>query len=182
MIFSGGAIITLCRVIIAPLQGEYNLRHMTPTSTNQKARISLITSAIIVKRAFSILLTLKKSHNTYLARITPPQTLRHQSKRFINDSFCAGSCRALTFQPSLSVANGRLKNHTIKNYEVHNMHECEWICYQEHDCVSVNFETKANPDGKQRCELNNSTHAEHGKDLINDEDYIYRGTEVRHSV
>ncbi|XP_068736923.1 fibrillin-2-like isoform X4 [Montipora capricornis] len=92
-------------------------------------------------------------------------------------SYEEGSCRALMFQPSLSVANGRLKNHTIKSYEVHNMHECEWICYQEHDCVSVNFETKANPDGKHRCELNNSTHAEHGKDLINDEDYIYRGTE-----
>ncbi|XP_068705888.1 fibrillin-1-like isoform X1 [Montipora foliosa] len=92
-------------------------------------------------------------------------------------SFEEGSCRELTFQPSLSFANGRLKNHIIKSYEVHNMHECEWICYQEHDCVSVNFETEANTDGKHRCELNNSTHAEHGKDLINAKDYIYRGTE-----
>ncbi|XP_068736926.1 uncharacterized protein [Montipora capricornis] len=92
-------------------------------------------------------------------------------------SFEESSCRELTFQPSLSFANGRLKNHIIKSYEVHNMHECEWICYQEHDCVSVNFETKANTDGKHRCELNNSTHAEHGKDLINAKDYIYRGTE-----
>ncbi|XP_068705898.1 adhesion G protein-coupled receptor E1-like [Montipora foliosa] len=57
------------------------------------------------------------------------------------------------------------------------MHECEWICYQEHDCVSVNFETEANANGKHKCELNNSTHAEHGKDLINTENYIYRGTE-----
>ncbi|XP_068704318.1 adhesion G protein-coupled receptor E2-like [Montipora foliosa] len=57
------------------------------------------------------------------------------------------------------------------------MHECEWICYQEHDCVSVNFETEANTDGKHRCELNNSTHAEHGNDLINAQNYIYRGTE-----
>ena len=105
-----------------------------------------------------------------------------KQKTRINGSFSAGSCRELIFQPSLSFANGRLKNHIIKSYEVHNMHECEWICYQEHDCVSVNFDTEANTDGKHRCELNNSTHAEHGKDLINAKVYIYRGTEVRHSV
>ncbi|XP_068705887.1 latent-transforming growth factor beta-binding protein 1-like [Montipora foliosa] len=92
-------------------------------------------------------------------------------------SYEEGSCRALTFQPSLSVANGRLQNHVIKSYEVDSMHECEWICYQEYDCVSVNFETEANANGKHKCELNNSTYAEHGKDLINAENYIYRGTE-----
>ncbi|XP_068735527.1 uncharacterized protein [Montipora capricornis] len=92
-------------------------------------------------------------------------------------SYEEGSCRALTFQPSLSFPNGRLENHIIKSYEVHNMHECEWVCYQEHDCVSVNFNTEANTDGKHRCELNNSTHAEDNKDLINAENYIYRGTE-----
>ena len=85
---------------------------------------------------------------------------RSKQKTRINGSFSAGSCRELTFQPSLSFANGRLKNHIIKSYEVHSMHECEWICYQEHDCVSVNFDTTANTDGKHRCELNNSTHAE----------------------
>ena len=105
-----------------------------------------------------------------------------KQKTGINGSFSAESCRELTFQPSLSFANGHLKNHIINSYEVHNMHECEWVCYQEHDCVSVNFKTKPNTDGKHRCELNNSTHAEHNEDLINAENYIYRGTEVRHSV
>ena len=115
-------------------------------------------------------------------KVSPNVVTSIESRRFINDSFSVGSCRALTFQPSLSFANERLENHIIKSCEVHSMHECEWICYQEHDCVSVNFDTEANTDGKHTCELNNSTHAEDSEDLINAENYIYRGTEVRNSV
>ena len=58
------------------------------------------------------------------------------------------------------------------------MAECERLCYEEHDCVSINFATKVDGNGKYSCDLNNSTHGEHDGDLVNEENYFYRGTEV----
>ena len=58
------------------------------------------------------------------------------------------------------------------------MGECERLCYEEHNCVSINFERKKNGDGKYHCELNNSTHGEHDQDLVDTENYFYRGTKV----
>ena len=58
------------------------------------------------------------------------------------------------------------------------MDECEWLCYQDHACVSINFNTRVKENGKHWCVLNNSTHAEHEGDLIEAKGYIYRGTEV----
>ena len=58
------------------------------------------------------------------------------------------------------------------------MGECERLCYEEHNCVSINFERKKDGDGKYHCELNNSTHREHDQDLVDTENYFYRGTKV----
>lgn len=49
----------------------------------------------------------------------------------------------------------------------------------EHNCVSINFEVKPSTSGTHNCELNNSTHKEHEKDLKKAENYLYHGTNVR---
>lgn len=57
--------------------------------------------------------------------------------------------------------------------------ECELLCYQHDNCVSLNV--KKDPDtatGQQECELNNSTHIEYDKDLTVDMAYLYRGAKV----
>ena len=61
------------------------------------------------------------------------------------------------------------------------MDNCEALCYLHDNCVSVNF--KKDPDsaiGQQECELNNSTHMEHGEDLTTDSAYLFRGAKVIH--
>lgn len=59
------------------------------------------------------------------------------------------------------------------------MDACEFLCYKEHNCVSINFENKVNTEGTFNCELNNSTHGEHNEDLVEAKHYFYHGTEVR---
>ena len=56
---------------------------------------------------------------------------------------------------------------------------CEFRCYLEHNCVSINFEVKPSASGTHSCELNNSTHKEHEKDLERAANYVYHGTDVR---
>ena len=90
----------------------------------------------------------------------------------------SGPCRELTFPSFLFFANKRLVNHTRKTVQVGNMGECERFCYEEYNCVSINFERKRNGDGKYHYELNNSTHGEHDQDLVDTENYLYRGTKV----
>ena len=87
-------------------------------------------------------------------------------------------CRTLAFPASLFFANKRFVNHTVKNVRVQDLPECERLCYEEHNCVSINFETKKDGNGRNSCDLNNSTHGEHDEDLVNEENYFYRGTEV----
>ena len=53
------------------------------------------------------------------------------------------------------------------------------LCYQEPNCVSINFVKKANSEGTFTCELNNATHRGHDDELVNTKDYFYRGAEVR---
>ena len=87
-------------------------------------------------------------------------------------------CRTLAFPAPLFFANKRFVNHTIKNVRVRDLAECERLCYEEHNCVSINFETKKDGKGRYSCDLNNSTHGEHDGDLVNEDNYFYRGTEV----
>ena len=68
-------------------------------------------------------------------------------------------------------------NHSIKTMTVKNLDECEYRCYLDANCLSLNIRNK-DPDGTHKCELNNSTHLEHDRDLKNNQLYYYRGAEV----
>ena len=54
---------------------------------------------------------------------------------------------------------------------------CEMQCYLEPNCVSYNFKN----NGEHKCDLNNATYGdnEHSGDLAENENYVYRGAEVR---
>ena len=70
-------------------------------------------------------------------------------------------------------------NHNIKTVHVKHLDDCELLCYQHENCVSINI--KRDPDsgtGQRECELNNSTHMENDGDLTNDDAYLYRGAKV----
>ena len=68
-------------------------------------------------------------------------------------------------------------NHTIKTLRVKNLDDCEYLCYLEDACVSLNIKNM-DPDGTHECELNNSTHMEHDGALVNNPIYYYRGAKV----
>ena len=63
--------------------------------------------------------------------------------------------------------NTYLKGHTIKVILVSSILQCFFECIsQEHcDCLSVNFERQANPEGLYLCDLKNQT-----KNTVNDSD------------
>ena len=63
--------------------------------------------------------------------------------------------------------------------QVKDLDQCEFICYLDDDCVSLNIKKDQNSDNQRECELNNSTHQEHDEDLTEDPDYFYRGAKVR---
>ncbi|XP_073247171.1 uncharacterized protein [Porites lutea] len=88
----------------------------------------------------------------------------------------SGPCRELAFPSFLFFANKRLLNHRIRVLQVQDLDECELRCYHEHNCVSINFKLTMLARGKYSCELNNSTHGEHERDLVPDQDHFYRGT------
>jgi len=67
-------------------------------------------------------------------------------------------------------------NHTIKTLPVKNLDDCEYLCYLDDNCVSLNIKDKES--GTHSCELNNSTHLEHDEDLVNDPVFYYRGAKV----
>ena len=73
----------------------------------------------------------------------------------------------------------RLVNHTIANINVIDRDTCEYRCYLNHNCVSVNFYFGPSEAGIQNCELNNSTKKKHDKDLTKAANYVYHGTQVR---
>ena len=60
---------------------------------------------------------------------------------------------------------------------VKDLDECEYRCYLDANCVSLNIKNK-DPNGTHECELNNSTHLEHDGVLTDDQLYNYRGAEV----
>ncbi len=85
----------------------------------------------------------------------------------------------MEFPGSYFFYGNRLKNHLIRTIDVMDQDSCELSCYIEHNCVSINFEVKASASGTHKCDLNNSTHKEHDKDLVKSPGYIYHGTNVR---
>ena len=72
----------------------------------------------------------------------------------------------------------RLVNHTIANISVIDRDTCEYRCYLDHNCVSVNFHFGENGAEVHNCELNNSTSKEYDKDLVKAANYVYHGTKV----
>ena len=70
-------------------------------------------------------------------------------------------------------------SHTIKTILVENLDDCELLCYREDNCVSINIHNKDHGSGTHKCELNNSTHMEHDRDLKSNPVYYYRGAKVR---
>lgn len=48
----------------------------------------------------------------------------------------------------------------------------------EPNCASYNFDISTSQAGVHKCELNNSTHESNEDDLVNDQNFVYRGTKV----
>ena len=91
----------------------------------------------------------------------------------------SGRNRELYFPSFYFLVGRRLRNHKIKTEHVKDLDQCEFLCYQHDDCVSVNI--RKDPDiatGLRKCELNNSTHMDHDGDMIDDNTYLYRGAKV----
>jgi len=61
---------------------------------------------------------------------------------------------------------------------VKDLDECEYRCYLDANCVSLNIKNKDHDSGTHECELNNSTHLELDRDLKDNSLYYYRGAEV----
>ena len=61
------------------------------------------------------------------------------------------------------------------------MDACELRCYNEPNCVSINFNYTANVQGTYRCDLNNATHVGHDKEFVHRDGYLYRGADVSSS-
>ena len=93
-------------------------------------------------------------------------------------SLIIGECREMAFPAYFFFADKRLVNHTIRSVQVRDMDVCELLCYHEPNCVSINFQNKANDAGKFQCELNNSTHQEHDGEFVKATGYFYHGAEV----
>jgi len=85
--------------------------------------------------------------------------------------------RELYFSTYYFYAHKRFVNHWVKNLTVNGLDECEYRCYLDANCVSLNIKNK-DRDGTHECELNNSTHMEHGSYLEDNHLYYYRGAEV----
>ena len=67
-------------------------------------------------------------------------------------------------------------NHTIETVSVKSLDECEYLCYMNDACVSLNIKNPVG--GTHECELNNFTHMEHGGELVPDQFYYYRGAKA----
>jgi len=88
-----------------------------------------------------------------------------------------GECREMAFPAYFFFADKRLVRHSIRSVQVPDMDVCELLCYHEPNCVSINFQNKANDAGKFQCELNNSTHQEHDGEFVKATGYFYHGAE-----
>ena len=62
---------------------------------------------------------------------------------------------------------------------VKDLDDCELLCYRDDKCVSFNIKDKDLDSGRHECELNNSTHLVHDRDLKSNPVYYYRGAKVR---
>ena len=85
------------------------------------------------------------------------------------------NCRVLAFPSYFLIADKCLESHTFLIVQhVPDMGLCELLCYNQPNCVSVNYEIQT----QRRCELNNSTHRAHDADFKEREGCLYHGTTV----
>ena len=87
--------------------------------------------------------------------------------------------RELYFPAHYFFAERRLINHKIRTIHVKDLDNCERLCYQDDNCVSLNIKDKDPDMGTHECELNNATHSEHDGDFKSNPAYYYRGAKVR---
>ena len=86
------------------------------------------------------------------------------------------NCRVLAFPSYFLIADKCLESHTILIVQhVQDIGLCKLLCYNQPNCVSVNYEIQT----QKRCELNNSTHRAHDADFKEKEGYLYHGATVR---
>ena len=90
----------------------------------------------------------------------------------------SGNCRNLAFPSVFFFANKRLVKHKIRTVMVLDIDVCELLCYHDPNCVSVNFKSTSNSDGKYRCELNSATHQGRDDHFKDEEGYFYHGADV----
>ena len=89
--------------------------------------------------------------------------------------FNSGNCRVLAFPSYFLIADKCLESHTFLIVQhVPDMGLCELLCYNQPNCVSVNYEIQR----QKRCELNQSTHRAHDGDFIEREGCLYHGAIV----
>ena len=99
-----------------------------------------------------------------------------------NADFCIFAfldhCRRLSFGSPFH--NKALVNHVIKNITLGlGMHSsCRGRCILDDNCVSYNI----GPPIKDQvlCQLSDSDHIQHPKDLVTQEGFVYRNSEVRY--
>ena len=100
-----------------------------------------------------------------------PELLKVIFFRFCN----SGNCRVLAFPSYFLIADKCLESHTFLIVQhVPDMGLCELLCYNQPNCVSVNYEIQT----QRRCELNNSTHRAHDADFKEREGCLYHGAIV----
>ncbi|KAL9969885.1 hypothetical protein ACROYT_G022157 [Oculina patagonica] len=81
-------------------------------------------------------------------------------------------CRTLEFT---SVIDGQaLENHVIKNISLESQDTCRMACYLDNACLSYNFGRLQ--DHNYVCQLSDSDHYQHPKDLQQRKGFVYRGT------
>lgn len=88
-----------------------------------------------------------------------------------------GECRQLFFRADFTFGNRRLIKHVIESANVRDFDLCELRCYQQPNCVSINFNVIPDSGGFHKCELNNATHQSHHNELENRDGYMYKGAE-----
>ena len=91
--------------------------------------------------------------------------------------FLTDGGRELYFPTHYFYAEKHLVNHLIKATIVKDLDECEYRCYLDANCVSLNIRNKYT-NGTHKCELNNSTHLEDEKNLKHNQLYHYRAADV----
>ena len=89
----------------------------------------------------------------------------------IQDTPVSADCRAIQFKQA--IVNRILVGHVIKSVRVTSEIACEANCFENNDCMSVNF-GPLEADGKHLCNLSNSGHDLHPEDLKERSEFIFK--------